>query len=499
MHKPLILIFTLIISSCISKEKKSFHQFNTVPGMIGCEDGYKKLKITYESEIIIHGSYFKDAPKESQVIKFLNEQTKFLFGTFHDGIPMKSFNFFVSNERPEFKIHRIYNTQYGSDLTVDKLESPRASDYLNYFYSNKISPKRNDQAFAVNFTTDISVHFCGSIVPTELSLTLPKDPYLAYWSVNPTERRLMKNAHFTNITNPCAHDEFVEIKSPTFLWYSWSPRRKSYDANKKIFDCTQLVQNKVVTSAMITQIPLMQKKMNFHWKNKNKIFLSAIFGRINNSPDGIRKANEVFQKLVDKKVSDWNLLKADITGAGDLGLISFVSFFEEIEKKYKVNFKFDQKRKIYQAVIEKDKKIIELNLYFGGTDLEWEKDPYYLSNLLYFFEHSDLFFYFGHSGMGQNFDFKRISEGLNIPEHEIVKKIRTKKEVFYSFMGCYSTAYIGEEILKARSGLGTNLALSGVRHFVTDFPQLFLENIFSQEEVFHYPSYWQNLIFLYLQ
>jgi hypothetical protein len=52
---------------------------------------------------------------------------------------------------------------------------------------------------------------------------------------------------------------------------------------------------------------------------------------------------------------------------------------------------------------------------------------------------------------------------------------------------------------KARLVLGTNLALSGVRHFVSDFPQLFLENIFSKEKNFHYPSYWQDLIFLNLQ
>lgn len=497
----LMILFLSFAVSCRNEKKKDHHKFSMVPGILGCEENYKKLEISYESEIVIHGSYFKKEPTDSELESFFIEQTKFLFGTFHDGIPNKNYNFFISNDKPIFEIKKKDISHYGADINIDKLDSPRLSDYLKHFYENKINPKKMDRSYKVNFYTHVNVHFCGNLVPFELSLTFPRDPYLAYWSVDSQDRRLMKNAHLSNVINPCAHDEFIEIKSPTFFWYSWFPNRRSYDAKNKIFNCKSLLKNTLITSAKVKRIPIQQKSIDFFWKKKNDLVLSVVFGRMNNSPNGIKRVKEVFQKLIASNTDTWSQYKSEVFEVGDLGLISFVSFMEEMKEKYKVHFTFEKEREIYQAIIEKEDKRIKFNVFFGGTDLEWELNPQYLSSLLYFFENSDLFFYFGHSGMGQNFEFKRIASGLKISEEELVRRIRTKKDVFYAFMGCYSASYIGREILDARKNLNTGFALSGVRHFVTDFPQLFLENMFSNysDQEFKYPYNWRGIIYIYFE
>lgn len=80
----------------------------------------------------------------------------------------------------------------------------------------------------------------------KINFIQPTDPFMAYFVIPISQRRLMNNARLKNTwtVNPCLNIEALSSSgvAPFAYWYHWNPKIDGRDYNKETFDCSLFYQ-----------------------------------------------------------------------------------------------------------------------------------------------------------------------------------------------------------------------------------------------------------------
>ena len=270
---------------------------SSFPLSINCPQsdiGYLRFK----GKVISHSDFFRYQSFLKEPRKLVKSQLKYIDG-FLDHIDHSHIRF-VPHWEKKFKVLKIKRIRYPIDIFLDKIE-------VNPSY---YPPKSLDRLYAkgrdaieVHYQANIKVTRCVNAqesVMTEYKLTLPLDPYLAYWYV-PKKHWVEMTYHpkVKMLTTPCASKTMAQLRHPNMYWNVWKPMAKN---------CSDfLKENRHVKTlnATFKKQNLTRQKINFsHLKDKPKIEIAVISGLLYSIPtdENLHKVRNLLKDInsIDK-------------------------------------------------------------------------------------------------------------------------------------------------------------------------------------------------------
>jgi hypothetical protein len=339
---------------------------------------------------------------------------------------------------------------YDSELLLDDV--PKLYGAIPQKLINKVVLKKSP-ALKVTYQLKLKAVLCGdSLAPGAVPpLTLPRDPYLAFWYVPAKDRQLVRFGHSRMVTNPCVHDHAAQLHSPLHYWYVWRPEtvRGSFDCQKNLLEGPAVIRPKM----RLSDKKMISVDLNFEELRKTDVIqFSQIFGYESSSdPTELsRKALELFSYL-DRD----DELPADLKRGQDLSSLATYYFIKGLKLQASLNpWKIHKSKSAIEltadGVLRHSDKKIRFQFWLGPTVAHQagEKHWSFLKNALL---QSHVVLYSGHADMGKAFDLGSISATGPKPAYQ-----------FIGVLSCFSNSYFEKAVMEFRAGEGmkTDLLLT---------------------------------------
>jgi hypothetical protein len=233
---------------------------------------------------------------------------------------------------------------------------------------------------------------------------------------------------------PCVDEEFIDVRAPNYLWYFWKPRRKeclrSATARSAILRATA----KVIESAPLRnsrEAVLAQTRTAGAEPGPKKATL--IFGWI-----ATQAAPESEKERLLRWIESWKAGTQGIYPSGDFSSYSLVTFLNRLGRSWTVTaLDAGEKDKIEFTLSHPARH--EIRVFWGPTDvLSSTHTPKHWPVLLEALRSSDFVLYTGHSGLGENLNWKRYFPKENF---------RTgKAEQMIILLSCSALSYFPPEL-----------------------------------------------------
>lgn len=449
---------------------------------LGCPTFGAEVELQWESSVRLNQD-FLNIQNQEELKKAIEQQLLYARGYFINKKAELPFSLIVSGQSSEIEIKKIEQVEYGRNLTLDAIEHPNVQ-IQNAYIERALTKKKvllNDKAFDVQYNAKTKAYFCGKKKYLKsISVSLPIDPYLMYWSVKPADRRSITWRNSTFTINPCAHDELADIPDPFYYWYFWNPTRKGEDNHNKKFDCENLVKEnrdflnvKMQTAGIqhnITPDGGEQFPLNPHKEVKAAIVFgiidetSQIFPWKNFLNKWKIKKNKINFAQIEEEI---NLFKSENPSEnndrGSEYLMGFIKGLKFVVNVKKIQIKPESQQITIDGKLKNNKRAIQISLFFGYTDVLGKSKAEHWNVLKTALIESDFIMYNGHSGLGENFKIDNILAELG----ESVKKWKYKIPEYQnvSYFSCYSYGYFGEDLVKFRKAINskskTEILLTG--------------------------------------
>lgn len=385
--------------------------------------------------------------------RLANEQVKFLRGFFHfseiDGLRV---NTLASSDIQVVSARKV---PYRHRLRLDPPEVP--SRKLTTVSVPEISV--GEPGFAVEYNARVSGIVCERTTTPKfpLELTLPLDPYLAYWYVPKAGRRLVSWNRIQNVTNPCSYEQMADLKQPNMYWYVWNPKKKGKD-----FDCSALLdRDKLVPISALFEperAPAADYSIASQLGN-GPIHIALIFGFL------LPRQSESALRELELNASHFG--RSPNWPNGDPGIqianmmLDLLGNLTDLGE-WKVSRTGGSYIFSTKGHLKESKREVEIDAFLGPT-VEYQKGTKHWEFLADALEKDDFIFYQGHAGMGTTFGMEELSRQMG---HSFEPKTLPHYQ-FVGILSCFSTDYYGDDIKKLRSkqGLTTDLMLAGYEGF----------------------------------
>lgn len=325
----------------------------------------------------------------------------------------------VFSKPTEIEIHKISNKKIDFKFTIDnKNFDYKDSKYFSGLLSNP--PKRGARVdiLSVKYSANIGEVFCKS-TDEAVDVWLPKFPYLSYWYVSPEQRvRYTYRTGKTDIVNPCATNELADFNKPYFYCYFWNLFREESDEL-----CEKTYQNKKnnIKLKIVKTSTLRKYKRPTFTEVKN---INIVYGNLKQDLS-LKDIKDIDMAWKTKKLFTYDL---------PINQKNFFKMLLKLKSEYGFSVS-DWDFKSNHILVSLKNKTKNINLFVGSTDLfstMGANHQKFMQDSLY---SADMLIYWGHAGLGLNFDF-----GDKIDR----EKIRAKK---LALLSCYSYRYFKENAL----------------------------------------------------
>lgn len=372
------------------------------------------------------------------------EQVKFIRGQLHFGF-YKGHLTPVNN--PRIKILSQEWKNYDQSFTHSLEDKPRLVNI-------------KDKALEVTYHVEQDVLICDEDDLKELEISLPLDPYLAYWTF-PQDNWVKHSFNGKSAYAPrCSFSQVIELP-PWMFWYVWSPTETGIKKDGSPYQCAEELKTQLNTTHL--QASLNSKKSNSSelsfddFQKKQNLKMSYVIGFINELPL-IEAMNETKHLLAflpnhfalkDSHPKGINWRKEPSVAALFLFVATLRNQFllsnleiEQKEDHFLIRFLAQSKND--------NKRSISIHVYLGatvarqkikGADLFWKTA----------LENDDLVFYLGHADIGRVLSLNPSLTKTG-PSHQVI-----------GLFACYATSYweMSNTIRHSRTGLKTDLLLMG--------------------------------------
>lgn len=416
-----------------------------------CQFPVTDVKLEFEAEVVL-AERFLTLPLSSELVtEAAQMQLRYLFGYFNLNKESKQKRIFLTSKVPEIKIVSQKSSAYPESLIIDNYWHDEPwNAYLKQAFE-KLKLKREEKAVSIKYQAVISAITCGPLYDKKIKITLPKDPYLAYWAVAYRSFIDTKFRSSRAIVNPCADAELAEIKKVKWFWYTWSPANKNCEASISQSRFYNTVYAQVTTDVAQTKV-----RPDF-FPIQNEYEVSLVFGTLYN--DSIDQTMGFLKKnLTEKNIysvhAPWRKLDR-VNPFQETTLLGLTYFFKELPglmvvKQTKIEWFDDRSFQVLVSGTQSNGKKINLKVYYGMTSIDFRQSPSYIQFALNAFKTSDFVFYTGHAGMGKNFSLAFLAEKSGQSLADIQQLVSTKRNQGFVIVSCYSNIYFGEDIMQAR-------------------------------------------------
>lgn len=297
--------------------------------------------------------------------------------------------------------------------------------YINKALEDRVI-KKDVALIRQKYQAKISIATCSINPKAEIDQALkfiPKDPYLAYWYVHPSKWITKEYINLSSEkVNPCSTKELADFPEPLYFWYFYSV--KSNECKKNVSENAAQIR--------MNNLSQQEKIRKNDYKLGNKV--SIVFGIIDHAfhfPNVKKFSNYLRESFFNDKIDKEAM---SLLGSDEESLIWFVN---ELKNN---NYQLDTiNNKENHIVLELKNKEKEVSLYFGPTDSFAEQKAEHDAFVNKAFRKSTSVIYWGHAGLGENFQLDRL-----------VKTASSKLKTI-GFISCYSYRYFNASQTKNKN------------------------------------------------
>lgn len=363
--------------------------------------------------------------------------------------------------KAEVKITSVEDAQYPHDVVFEPAQEIFFFHPVKQNYLSKILPlgkiQAGEPAIKVTYEYNNILQYCLTGDSPELLKQVqylqPKDPFFAYFSVKPEQRRELENDAWKTKAkiNPCMNPHGIADGkvAPFALWYHWIPKSKGKDLNEEAYDCTALYNESNTNQLDIKFTERNPEEVKFldfaAFENLNRpIRMSMIFGAYNminfpefNEADVTDYVNKYISgissteanKLLPVKKYDPNFSSLLILLWNTTNHLQIHSLESEIEK-YHLTIYLRGKLKL-------SKKDIEIKYSISRNKAGQEGAEFFNRTFASSILKDDIVIYGGHASYGA-----MLTEGLNIAKAEKEKEADPNlKYQIVALFSCSSNYY----------------------------------------------------------
>lgn len=472
---------------------------NRIPIYAGCAEA-KVGTIKFTGKVVTHHLLAKLFSFEKNPQSAVELQLRYLQGWLHHGDPTGNAKKTLGLLRTrKIKILKKSWEHYGRSLDVDPQNGDDTSIYPKQF-SETHHISANDRALHITYEVEQQVYGCGTEQKEAVKIALPFDPQLAFWLVPADRRKEIRFGPHRAVTNPCSYSQMADLKRPSLYWYVWNPIAQS-PANptaekQNQFNCRELLTAGVDYQWLDADFVGSARATEPEWFSQlaaqPSLDVRMIFGLI--SPTTTRKTLDDALLWLRGESGDLrvnaNLLMARLKKARAAGepsflaqdpavwsLLEFTNALGQIADLDKPELKDAGTHFLFtlSGRLKFSQKPLHMQIYFGPTDVI-QKNAYHWPFLLSSLTESSLVFYVGHSGIGNNLDFKRFAAAVELSLSELEARISQQPYQLFSIISCYSNSYFSEDYFKfrRRPGLVSDLMLTAQGFYAFLAPAAFL-------------------------
>lgn len=328
----------------------------------------------------------------------------------------------------EIKVMNVTPTRYGRDISVPK--------GLSY---ESVNLKVEDQAYWVDYSAEKEIEVCreneGSQAFSSWTIALPLDPYHAYWSVLPSDQRLIEFHGVTRLTNPCASAEIATIESPKLYWYTWRPGVKGLDARNSPFNCEELLhqgRDYELVKAEFHRLAQGQSQFNFRMFETLPVWsVHLFFGFVSDQPlkQALSDASRFFREhnaelrdsvqfkleSLDRRTQDasvWAVVEI-INSLKDIARVQSIQVDTEAETGF--SSEPSSLRLRIKAQMKLSAKPLILKIRLGDASLSLNSDHYKINSqaMVRALKEDAIVFYIGHARFGENLNWLSLSNDFS--------------------------------------------------------------------------------------
>lgn len=429
----------------------------------GCPDYSEEFNFKVRGQLKLNKNFMTDV-SETLYKEAAIQQLRYARGYFLNQKKELKYSLLLTAEQAEVEIINVEPSKYELEYIIDSVTHPDVKIEDPYMLQaiQIGKTKKTDDALKISYIAKLKGYYCGpKKFASDIQAALPTDPYLIYYSVAPKDRLFFKWRDSKFTINPCADPEYADIPHPYFYWYFWDPYKKGKDSNKKSFECKNLISKnedfyKTTIEQSSTLKPLAELGLtSFLKENKSPLKISVIFGVLDTKAKLFDKVDFFKKNRSYKSTLQFiNQLSLEKT---ELGAASYLAFLKEISlvvdiKKFKLN-KTNQIVEI-QGLLKTSQAKINIEVFFGHTDLLSSFETEQWLFLKKSFQKSDFIMYYGHSGLGLNLKISNVLEYTKTKPENLFKK--SKKYQMTAYFSCYSYGYFGEDYVALRKATNSN-------------------------------------------
>lgn len=434
---------------------------------LSCDGKATDYNVSFQSTAYYLKNALPADEKEKQIL--FNEsilfQNLYPFTNLSEMYPgiLKSTNL---GSKAEVKILSVEDAEYPHDVVVEPEQEIFFFHPVKQNYLSKVLPlgkiSEGEPAVKVTYEYKNILQYCLTSDSPELLKQIeyrqPKDPFFAYFSVKPEQRRdLENNAWKTKARiNPCMNPHGIGDSkvAPFALWYHWQPNAKGKDLNGDSFDCKTLYTDKNTNKLSINFTDRNPNEVKFidfaAFENLNRpIRMSMIFGAynfldfqefdeadvtnyVNKYVSGISITEATKSLPINQKKYDSNFSSLLILLWNTTNHMQIHSMESEIEK-YHLTIYLRGKLKL-------SKKDIEIKYSISRNKAGNEGADFFNKTFANSVLNDDIVIYGGHASYGA-----MLSEGLNIARNEKEKADPNLKYQVVALFSCSSNYYFPAE------------------------------------------------------
>lgn len=449
----------------------------TFPSIANCKRPIQGA-ITFSAHMYVHEAFFNHLALEKNASEAIDKHLRYLNG-YYNSSRREGFRAHLLG-RPEFRIERIDKVTYGHSLEFDHLAGDPQSYPERFRKDTLIQP--TDEARRISYSAEQGVVICSDeearVIKT-VKIALPRDPYLAFWSVRKTERRPLAFHRHKEVTNFCAHPQIASLRQPANYWYVWNPSAKGKDDRGVEFDCSRVLEegtDYLVTEAKLKIAELPQSSVTFDEALKVKDWqTSIVFGFVR---DGDSKSlmNGVKPFLEGKTIAQLQSIDPETLGDVDASMYALLKFLDGVDEISDIQNGSVKARETHfeielETKLKTSGRSLRYSIYFGPT-AEWQEKELHWPFIRSALDSSQFIFFVGHSGMGKGMNFQNLKEKLGMSDNDVAISMKRQKYQMLGIISCYSMYYFGSDYLQLRKGFErtTDLLLVGSEQYLFALP-----------------------------
>ena len=424
-------------------------QGETLPFAVNCSN-LKVGMLRFSGRVLVHDHWIRKFDLSHHPELAVEQQLKFLAGDIHFGsLSQLKTKLILLNEH-RVLIKKINTQSYGKNLLI----TPDANQV-------GLEIKSPDAALSIEYEAEQSIAICGNELE-KLSIDLPVDPYTAFWLVPKPEWRPFIFLKQREVVNPCANSEIVSAPHASGYPFLWLPRAEGIDANGAAFQCDQWLHQGIeyqTANGSFSPELANSKKLRLTEVEKLPELNMALFFGLVSGGDEEKSLDAAKTFFLNHKGDLFTIIESErhatsqIKEKQDASVFAALYFLHQLCTLATLDhFEVESSQKVLtihaQATLKTTKKKLHINIHIASTNYsyDWQKRP-----LLQEMQDSQFIFYIGHSAIGENLDWSRVSAGF--PKKQNYQMI--------GVISCYSTAFYPSyyEKYRAIEKLKTDLLL----------------------------------------